>query len=141
MTYPTTRRAPAEMRLPVPRHVIVASLAMGLGTLVLGYGYVTTDVRRPPELERESVVALIEHPLGWAMIAAGAWVLLAVTTSRARASAHAIAAVLHGLYLLAISATFVLAYPLQPVQGVALALFGVVAHGGASLDYWKRGYR
>lgn len=141
MTTPNTRRAPADMRLVVPRHVVLASLAMGLATLVLGIGYATTQVYRVPALQRVSVVALIERPLGWSMVAAGVWVTVATLTATTRASAHAIAAVLHGLYVVAILATFVLAYPLQPVQGVALALFGLIAHGGASLDYWKRGYR
>ena len=129
------------MKLPTPRHVTLASLVLGVATLVLGVGYATTEVYRVPELQAESVVALIEHPLGWLMIVSGAWVVLATITRTARASAHAVAAILHGAYLVALMATFVLAYPLQPVQGVALALFGLVAHGGASLDYWGRGWR
>lgn len=136
-----TRRAPAAMRLPVPRHVAAASLVMGIGTVVLGIGYATTKVLRAPALEAKSVVAAIEVPLGWVMVAVGAWVTVAAIVGHGRASAHAIAAVVHGAYLLALVITFVIAYPLQPVQGVALALFGFIAHGGACLDYWQRGWR
>lgn len=136
-----TRKAPPEMRLPTPRHVALASFALGGATAVLGIAYATTEVHRPPQLERESVVALIERPLGWAMLVVGLWVVAAASTGVTRASAHAIAAVLHGAYLLALVATYVLAFPWQPLQGVALAIFGLVAHGGASLDYWRRGYR
>ena len=139
MTAP--RLAPAGMRLPIPKHVTAASLALGLATIVLGIAYATTDVYRPPELEAQSVVALVERPLGWCMVLVGTWVVLAALAGAARASAHAIAAVLHGAYLFALLMTYVLAYPLQPLHGVALAVFGLVAHGGAGIDYWKRGYR
>jgi len=135
------RRAPADMRLPVPRHVILASLAMGVGTVVLGFAYATTSVYRRPELEARSVVAIIERPLGWAMIVVGLWVIAATVGRHTRASAHAVAAVLHGAYLAAIAATYLFAWPFQSLAGVALALFGCVAHGGAALDYWQRGYR
>jgi hypothetical protein len=135
------RRAPADMRLPVPRHVALASLAMGVGTVVLGLAYATGTVYRRPQLEAKSVVALIETPLGWVMAAVGAWVIVAGVAGHARASAHGVAATVCGAYLLAMCATVVLAWPLQSFVGPALALFPFVAHGGAALDYWQRGYR
>jgi len=138
---PHTRKAPPGMRLPVPRHVVLASLLMGVGTLTLGIGYATVAVYRRPDVEARSVVAAIEHPLGWCMAVIGAWVLLAVITGHTRASAHVVAAVAHGVYLAAVLITIVLTYPLTPPQLGALALFGLIAHGGAALDYWKRGYR
>ena len=136
-----TRKAPAEMRLPVPRHVAAASILMGLGSCVLGITYATTDVHRRPELEARSVVAVIERPLGWITLAIGLWVVCAALLGRSRASAHAVAAVAHGAYFIALAATYVLAFPYQPLPAVALALFGLIAHGGASLDYWQRGWR
>lgn len=129
------------MRLPVPRHVRFASVALGFGTAVMGLGYATIPVYRPPALERESVVAAIETPLGWVMLVVGLWVLVAAFLGHGRASAHAVAAAAHGVYLGAMVLTYLFAYPLQPLQGVALALFGLIAHGGASLDYWQRGWR
>jgi hypothetical protein len=135
------RRAPADMRLPVPRHVVAASLAMGVGTIVLGVAYATTSVYRRPELEARSVVAVIERPLGWVLIVLGAWVVLAAVGRHTRASAHAVTAVAHGAYLAAIAATYVLAYPFQSLAPVALALFACIGHGGAAIDFWQRGYR
>lgn len=136
-----TRRAPAEMRLYVPRHVVLSSIALGAATTILGAGYAAGTVYRRPELEDRSLVAVLEHPLGWVMVVLGAWVVLAALLGVSRASAHGLAAVAHGLYLVAIAATFVLAYPFQSIVGVALAIFGFVAHGGACLAYWERGYR
>jgi hypothetical protein len=129
------------MRLPVPRHVALASLAMGAASVILGVAYATGSVYRRPELEARSVVAIIEQPLGWALIAVGLWVIAAGAFRHTRASAHAVAAVLHGAYLAALAATYVLAYPLQSLAPVALALFACVAHGGGAIDYWQRGYR
>jgi CHASE2 domain-containing sensor protein len=129
------------MRLPVPRHVAAASVLMGFATCVLGGAYATTDVYRRPELEARSVVAVIEEPLGWVTLAVGLWVVAAALLGRSRASAHAVAAVCHGAYFVAIAATYVLAFPYQPLPAVALALFGLIAHGGASIDYWQRGWR
>jgi hypothetical protein len=136
------RRAPADMRLPVPRHATLASLLLGAVTAALGFVYLTEIVpNRSQALEGESVVAVIEQPLGWALLVAGGWVAVACLLRQARSSAHAIAAVVHLVHLFALVATFVIAYPLQPAPPVLSAVFAVVAHGGASLDYWKRGYR
>jgi len=138
---PNTRKAPPGMKLPVPRHVRLASLLMGVGTLILGLGYATVEVYRRPEVAERSVVAAIEHPLGWVMAVLGVWVVLATITGHSRASAHTVAAVAHGVYFAAVLITCVLTYPLTPPQLGALALFGFIAHGGAALDYWQRGYR
>lgn len=130
------------MRLPVPGHVRLWGAVLGLLTLGLGLSYLLSPVpNRAPELEARSVVALIELPLGFAMIGAGGWVVVATLVSQARSSAHAVAGVVHLAHVAALAATFVLAYPYQPLPGLFLASFGVIAHGGACLDYWQRGWR
>jgi hypothetical protein len=136
------RRAPADMRLPVPRHATAASIVLGVATAALGFAYLTAIVpNRSAALEEQSVVAVIENPLGWALLASGGWVVVATLVRQARSSAHAIAAVVHLAHLCALAATFVIAWPLQPAPPVITAVFAVIAHGGASLDMWKRGYR
>jgi hypothetical protein len=136
-----TRKAPLGMRLPVPRHVQLASALMGIGTLVLGVSYAVIPVYRRPEVADRSVVAAIEHPLGWCMAVVGVWVLVSTALGHSRASAHTVAAVAQLVYLGAVVWTIALTYPFTPPQAGALALFGFIAHGGAALDYWKRGYR
>lgn len=135
------RRAPSDMRLPVPRHVMLASIAMGASSIVLGYAYATGMVYRRPELEAKSVVALIERPLGIVLIIIGLWVVAAGIGRHSRASAHVVAAVCHGAYLVAMCATVIIAWPHQSFVGPALAAFAFIAHGGAALDFWQRGYR
>lgn len=137
-----TRRAPAELRLPTPLYLRLWGALLGLLTLLLGIVYLTSPVpNRPPALERVSVVAIIELPLGFAMIGAGGWVVLATLLSQARSSAHAVAGVVHLAHVVALVATFVIAYPMQPAPVILLAAFAVIAHGGACLDYWQRGWR
>jgi hypothetical protein len=137
-----TRRAPAGMRLPVPPFIRVWGAVLGGLTMALGLALTVEPVpNRPEQLEARSVVALIELPLGLAMIGAGAWVILATALTQARASAHAVAAVVHGAHLGALAATFVIAYPWQPAPPIVTAGFAVIAHGGACLDYWQRGWR
>jgi hypothetical protein len=139
---PERRRAPRELRLPVPRVVSVWGAILGLATASLGFAYLTAIVpNRRPELEARSVVAIIETPLSAVWLIVGGWVVVATLVGQARASAHAIAAVVHLAHLTAVAATFVIAYPFQPVPGIVLALFPAIAHGGASLDYWSRGWR
>ena len=136
------RRAPADMRLPVPLHVRLASVLLGLSSCLLGFAYLTAIVpNRSPELAEKSVVAVIETPLGWALLAVGGWVVIAAAVAQARSSSHLVAAAVHGVHLAALIATFFIAWPLQPAPPVITAVFAVVAHGGASLDYWKRGWR
>lgn len=137
-----TRRAPADLRLPVPWHVRVWGAVLGLLTGSLGFVFLTSPVpNRPLELEAESVVAIIELPLGFAMIGAGGWVVVATMLTQARASAHAVAGVVHLAHVFALTATLFIAWPLQPVPPILTAAFAVIAHGGACLDYWQRGWR
>lgn len=139
--YPT-RRAPDAMRLPVPAHVRLWGAVLGLFTAALGFVFLTSPVpNRPPDLEAASVVAIIELPLGLAMIGAGGWTVLATLVTQARASAHAVTAVVHLAHVFALCATFVIAYPMQPLPPILTGVFAVIAHGGASLDYWQRGWR
>lgn len=145
MSYPhriPTRRAPAGMRLPVPVHVRVWGSVLGMLTALLGFVFLAPPVpNRPADLDARSVVAVFEQPLGWALLAVGGWVVLASIVGHARASAHAVAGVVHVAHLVALVATFLIAYPLQPVPQIVLAGFAVIAHGGACLDYWQRGWR
>lgn len=137
-----TRRAPAGLRLPVPLFIRLWGAVLGMLTVALGLVYLITPVpNRPPELAARSVVAVIEVPLGWSMVAAGVWVVTATVVSHSRASAHAVAGIVHLAHTVAIAATVVIAYPLQPLPVLVLAAFAVIAHGGACLDYWQRGWR
>jgi hypothetical protein len=137
-----TRRAPAGMRLPVPVHVRLWGAVLGALTMALGLALTLEPVpHRTRALDERSVVAVIELPLGLAMIGAGLWVIIATAFTQARASAHAVAGVVHGAHLGALAATFVIAYPWQPVPPIVTAGFAVIAHGGACLDYWQRGWR
>jgi hypothetical protein len=130
------------MRLPVPAFIRAWGAVLGALSLGLGLALLTSPVpNRPPALDERSVVALIELPLGFALIGAGGWVVVATFVAQARASAHAVAAVVHLAHLFALAATFVIAYPLQPLPQIVLAGFAVIAHGGACLDYWQRGWR
>lgn len=137
-----TRRAPEGLRLPVPLSVRLWGAVLGMLTVALGLVYLIAPVpNRPPALEARSVVAVIEVPLGWAMVAAGLWVVAATLVSHSRASAHAVAGIVHLAHAVAIAATVVIAYPLQPLPVLVLATFAVIAHGGACLDYFGRGWR
>lgn len=130
------------MRLPVPMFVRLWGAVLGLLTVALGLAFLVSPVpNRPAELEARSVVAIVELPLGLALIGVGGWVVLATLLSQARASAHAVAGVVHLAHLVALVATFVIAYPRQPLPVIVLASFAVIAHGGACLDYWQRGWR
>lgn len=125
----------------MPLHVKVAGGALGLVTAMLGLIYLLAPPRRVPALERVSVVAVLEPFLGWAMLAIGGWVLLATATATARASAHLVAAVSHALYFGACVASFLLTVPPRPTVAAVLALGVFIAHGGACLAYWQRGWR
>jgi hypothetical protein len=137
-----TRRAPAGLRLPVPMFVRLWGAVLGLLSTALGLVFLASPVpNRTPALEARSVVAVIEVPLGIVLVAAGLWVVAATMVGHSRASAHAVAAVAHLTHVVALGATFVIAYPLQPLPVLVLASFAVIAHGGACLDYWSRGWR
>lgn len=108
--------------------------------MLLGIVYLTVPPRRDGPLSN-SVMALMEAPLGWVMVALGGWVILATIARTARSSAHGVAAVVHLVYTVALVATFLQTVPPKPTVASVLSVFAFVAHGGASIDYWKRGYR
>lgn len=128
------------MTLPVPLHVALTSLGLGVGSMLLGVIYLTNPPRRTGPLSN-SVMALMEQPIGWAMVFIGAWVVLAAVTGWSRASAHMVAAMAHLVYMGALFFTFLQLVPPRPTVASVLSIFAFVAHGGACLDYWKRGYR
>lgn len=135
-----TRVAPPGVTLPVPVHVRLTSVGLGAATMLLGLVYLTTPPRRGGPLS-SSVMALMEAPLGWVMLALGGWVVLAALAQAARSSAHGVAAVVHLTYTVALVATFLQLEPPRPTVASVLSVFAFVAHGGACIDYWKRGYR
>lgn len=144
MTTTTRRRRTATpgLTLPVPLYVQGAGLALGLLSSLLGVAHLTRDRSRPPGLAGNSVVAIIEPVLGWVLIALGAWVVVATLTRHARASAHAVAAVAHGAYLVALLLTLAfVGIRSGPSVTATLAGFALVAHTGECLAYWQRGYR
>lgn len=134
------RVAPPGLTLPVPVHVRITSVGLGAATLLLGFVYLTDPPKRTGPLSN-SVMALMETPLGWVMVALGCWVVLAAVSSTARSSAHAVAAIAHLAYSVALVVTWSQVEPPTPTVASVLSVFAFVAHGGASLDYWKRGYR
>lgn len=136
----STRTAPAGVTLPVPLHVKVTSVGLGGASMLLGVIYLVAPPRRDGPLSN-SVMALLESPLGWVMVALGAWVILATAAGMARASAHGVAAMAHLVYSVALVLTFLQLEPPRPSVASVLSVFAVVAHGGASIDYWKRGWR
>lgn len=143
-TMPASRRRTVHpgITLPVPIYVTAAGLAMGVLTSVLGVAHLTRDPARPPGLAGNSVVAVIEPVLGWVLIALGAWVVAATLTRTARASAHAVAAVAHAAYLVALLLTLAfVGIRSGPSVTATLAGFALVAHTGACLAYWQRGHR
>jgi len=135
------RRAPQGLTLPVPLYTKVAGGLLGLDTLMLGLIYLLAPPERIPALEQVSVVAVLEPTLGWAMITTGLWVVGGTLIGRSRASAHMVATVCHCLYFGACVASFLLTVPPLPTVAAVLALGVAVAHGGACLAYWQRGWR
>jgi hypothetical protein len=134
------RTAPPGLTLAVPLHVQLTSVFLGLGSMALGLVYLISPPKRNGPLSN-SVMALMEQPLGWVMVVLGLWVVLAAGFRSSRASAHAVAAMCHGAYMAALVATALMTEPPRLTVAAVLSLFAVVAHGGACLDYWKRGYR
>lgn len=134
------RTAPPGLTLPVPLHVQVVSVFMGLATVVLGMVYLTNP---PPMASPTRVTTLSEltPALAWCMVATGAWVILATFARAARASAHGVAAVVHVTYCVGLVATFLTLEPFRVTVVSALSVFAWVAHGGACIDYWKRGWK
>lgn len=136
----TTRVAPPGVTLPVPLHVSVTSAFLGSASALLGLVYLTSPPKRTGPLSN-SVMALMETPLGWVMVVLGSLVFLAAVSATARSSAHAVAAVAHLAYTVALVITWASLEPPHPTVASVLSVFAFVAHGGASIDYWKRGYR
>lgn len=135
-----TRVAPPGLTLPVPAHVRITSVGLGAASMMLGLLYLTNPPKRTGPLSN-SVMALMETPLGWVMLVLGGWVILASVSSCARSSAHAVAAIAHAAYTVALIVTWAQLNPPSPTVASVLSVFAFVAHGGASIDYWKRGYR
>lgn len=136
----TTRVAPAGMTLPVPRHVTVAGCLMGGATAALGLLLITVGVRPGGALDTTVLLAL-RLPLGWAFLLIGLAVVCAHVTDAARASVHGVAAVAHVVHCLALFVSVAFSDYRQVTVASVLSLFAWVAHGGCSLDFWKRGYR
>lgn len=136
----TPRVAPPGMTLPVPVHVQLASLVLGTLTILLGAVYLTSP---PPvgSAARPTTISELTPVLAWVMIAAGSWVVLAAVARSARSSAHGIAAIVHGTYCAGLVVTSLTFHPFRVTIVSILSVFAVVAHGGACIDYWKRGWK
>lgn len=138
----TSREAPPGLTLPVPLHVRIASLGLGVATGLLGLLYLTAPPRtHGPGPLSSTVLSLLEQPLGWCMVLLGAWVIVAAVSGVARSSAHGVAAIAHLAYTAALVQSFLALVPPRPSVVSILSVFAFVAHGGACLDYWKRGWR
>lgn len=134
------RIAPPGMTLPVPRHVKVAGTLMGAATFGLGLVLLLAPPRPGGALDT-TVLQLIRQPLGWAFLLIGLAVVCAHVLGAARASVHGVAAVAHVVHCVALFASVAFSVRGQFTVASTLSLFAWVAHGGCSLDYWKRGYR
>lgn len=136
----STRVAPPGLTLPVPIHVSLTSAALGLCTLALGVIYLTAPPKRTGPLS-SSTMGLLEVPLGVVMMCLGLLVVAATVAGKARSSAHGVAAMTHFVYTVALVLTFLQTVPPKPTVASVLSVFAFVAHGGACIDYWKRGWR
>lgn len=136
-----TRVAPAGLTLPIPLHVKVASVGLGLVTVALGLVYLLDPPQRLRVVETRSVVAVLEPVLGWTFLAVGAWVVLANVATVARASAHGVAAVAHGCYTVALIVTVLLTHGAAGNVTAVLSTASFIAHAAVCISYWQRGYR
>jgi len=136
----TPRVAPPGMALPVPVHVQLASLVLGGLTVLLGCVYVTSP---PPagSAARPTTISELTPVVAWVMVAVGGWVVLATVARAARSSAHGVAAVVHATYCVGLVITSLTFEPFRVTVVSILSVFAVVAHGGACIDYWKRGWK
>lgn len=134
------RVAPPGLTLTVPLHVQLASAVLGALTVVLGCSYLTSP---PPvgSAARPTTIGELTPVLAWVMVAAGGWVILSVAARAARSSAHGIAAVVHATYCAGLVITSLTFEPFRVTVVSILSVFAVVAHGGACIDYWKRGWK
>ena len=134
------RIAPAGLTLPVPRHVMLAGVFMGAATAALGVLLLTTGYQPGSALDT-TVLQLLRQPLGWSFLLIGVAATCAHLTGTARASVHGVAAVAHVIHCVALFVSVAFSSYGQVTVASMLSLFAWVAHGGCSLDYWKRGYR
>lgn len=137
----TPRTAPPGLTLAVPTHVQVASGFMGLATVVLGIVYLTSPPPLASPARVTTTLSELTPALAWCMVAVGAWVILATFARAARASAHGVAAVVHLTYCAGLVITFLDLEPFRVSAISALSVFAWIAHGGACIDYWKRGWK
>lgn len=136
----TPRLAAPGMTLPVPRHVKWAGLFMGVATFGLGLLLAVAPPRPGSPLDVD-VLQLIRPPLSWCFLLIGLAVVCAHLLGAARASVHGVAAVMHVVHCVALFLAVAFSDYGQLTVASVLSLFAWVAHGGCSLDYWKRGYR
>ncbi len=134
------RIAPLGMTLPVPRHVKVAGAFMGLATMMLGLTLLLAPPRAGSPLDT-TVLQLIRPPLAAVFLLIGAVLICAHVLAVARASLHGVAAVAHVVHCVALFVSIAFSNYGQVTVASVLSLFAWIAHGGCSLDYWKRGYR
>lgn len=136
-----TRVAPPGLTLPVPLHVQLSSLLLGLLSVVLGMIYL---VDPPPEASPAVPFTTLDYlrpPVVVLLLLMGSLVVLATLGRAARSSAHGLAAIVHLAYTVGLVATFFQTEPVRITIVSILSVFAWVAHGGACIDYWKRGWK
>lgn len=129
------------MTLDVPVHVRCAGGLLGVGTVLIGLIYLAAPPERRGPSQLTSVIAVMEPVLGWVMLVLGSGVVLATVLGQARASAHVLATAVHATYMGGLVVQFLITQPVRPTVTAVLSFMGAVAHGGAALAYWQRGYR
>lgn len=135
------RTAPPGLTLPVPLHVQLVGGLMGLATVVLGLVYLVSPPPLASPVRPATTLGVLTPVLAWCMVAVGGWVMLATFARAARSSAHGVAAVVHLTYCAGLVLTFLQLEPLRVTVVSALSVFAVIAHGGAAIDYWRRGWK
>jgi hypothetical protein len=118
----------------------MAGTFMGATTAALGVLLLTTGYVPGGALDT-TVLQVLRWPLGWFFLLIGAATVCAHLTGTARASVHGVAAVAHVVHCVALFVSVAFSSYGQVTVAAMLSLFAWVAHGGCSLDYWKRGYR
>jgi hypothetical protein len=135
------RTAPPGLTLPVPLHVQLASAVMGAATVLLGLVYLVTPPRLGGAAQPFSTVDALTPPLAWCMVAGGAAVILATVARAARSSTHGVTAVVHLTYCVGLAISALQQEPVRITVVSVLSVFAFIAHGGACIDYWKRGWK
>jgi len=134
------RVAPPGMTLPVPRHVTVAGMLMATATAGLGLLLILTPPKPGTALDT-TILTLVRGPLSWLFLLIGVAAVCAHLAGAARASVHGVAAVAHLVHCVALFLSVAFSSYGQVTVASVLSVFAWVAHGGCSLDFWKRGYR